>query len=76
MSKVRAAPLVVTVELGVSRPIYLPDPAFADEGGHVVMAEAASRLAEPWAVRVRSRALYAAAPYNWSILGITRRREP
>ena len=39
MSKVRAAPLVVTVELGVSGAIRL-----ADEGGHVVMAEAATDL--------------------------------
>ena len=39
MSKVRAAPLVVTVELGVSDAIRLANAAFTDEGDHIVMAE-------------------------------------
>ena len=39
MSKVRAAPLVVTVELGVSGAIRL-----ADEGGDVVVAESGADL--------------------------------
>ena len=39
MSKVRAAPLVVTVQLGISGSIHLPHPAFADLGGDGVGTE-------------------------------------
>ena len=46
MSKVRAAPLVVTVQLGISGSIHLPHPAFADLGGDGVGTEGSA-----WAER-------------------------